>query len=97
MIRRPLVLKDGKKTELPQGDKVPGLSTLSLCDISLFSAGLFEALLTNQFAEILTDQHGFPLGLDFPMMPKACLAEYDNGLSDQNAKYLFGTEGEMLI
>lgn len=97
MIRRPIILKDGKKTELPIGDKVPGLSTIELCDISLFTAGLFESYLTNQFAEILTDQHGFPLGLEFPMMPKACLDEYGNGLSDQFGKYLFGSEGEMLI
>lgn len=97
MIRRPLVLKDGKKTELPYGDSVPGLTTLGLCDIALFTAGLFEALLVNQPSEILTDQHGFPLGEPFPMMPAACTSEYDSGLADQFSKYLFGSEGEMLI
>lgn len=95
--QKPLVLIDGKISQLPNGDKVPGISTIGLCDIAVFTAGLFEAYLVNGNNEILTDQHGFPLGEYFPMMPKQCVLEYDNGLSDQFGKFIFGSEGEILI
>lgn len=90
--KKVLSLVGGKKTliDISEGG-------LSLCDISLFMASMFEELLTDQNAEMLSDSAGFPLGASLGLLPEACQAEYDNGLSDQFGAYLFGTEGEMLI
>lgn len=92
MTQKVLTLENGKKKLIDLQNQ-----GLGFCDISLFVVGLFEVLLTDLFSENLSDQNGIPIGYGFAMMPNQCLNEYNSGLSDQDKKYIFGTEGEMLI
>lgn len=92
MSEKPIILRpDGRL-----GVSTEMLASLSLCDVALLMASLWDEMLTEQASEILTDASGVALGGGLGMMPVACLGEYDDGLSDQLGRFLFGTEGEML-